>query len=147
MSASLRTVLDGAVEIGIGMKQGSDREEEGGKARGRKIDHIVDLRSGPAERLVARRAVADHAVGGVDRLVGHHARQAEQRAPHDRRHDGVGEILGEALDGGARHAGFIERARVAADDLGHRFAPCFERRPHRAHRQRQRHAHRGSSER
>ena len=48
-------------------------------------------------------------------------------APHvHRRHDGVGEILGEALDGRARDACFIERARVAADDLGHGFAPSFD---------------------
>ena len=118
--------LNGAVEIGIVMKQGGDREQEGGKARGRNVHRIVDLRRGKAERLVARRAVADHAVGGVDRLVGHHARQAENRAPHDRRHHGVGEILGEALDGGARHACLVERARVAADDLGNGFTPCFD---------------------
>ena len=70
--------------------------------------------------------MADHAVGGVDRLVGHHAGQAEKRAPEDRRHHAVGEILGEALDGRARHARLVERARVAADDLGDGFAPRLE---------------------
>ena len=60
-----------------------------------------------------RRAMADHAVGGVDRLVGHHTRQTEQRAPHHRRHHGVGVILGKALDGRARNSCFIMSARVS----------------------------------
>ena len=50
----------------------------------------------------------------------------EQHAPEARRHDAVGEILGEAFDGRAGDAGLIESACVAADDLRHRLAPGFE---------------------
>ena len=47
---------------------------------------------------MARAAVADHAVCGVDGLVGRRRRQAADRQPQGRRHDAVGEILGQALD-------------------------------------------------
>ena len=69
---------------------------------------------------VARRAVADHAVGGVDRLVERGARQAGEGHPEGRRDDAVGEILRQALDRRARDAGLVERVRVAPDDLRHR---------------------------
>ena len=118
--------LKRAADIGIVMKPGGERDPQRGEPRGREVDHIVDFRGGLAERLVARRPVADHAVGGVDRLVGDHAGQAEKHAPETRRHDTIGEILGETFDGRARDAGFIEGARIAADDLSHRFAPGFE---------------------
>ena len=78
-----------AADIGIVMKPGGKRDPQRGEPRGRKIDYIVDLGGRPAERLMKRRAMADHAVGGVDRLVRHHARQAEKHAPETRRHDGI----------------------------------------------------------
>ena len=101
--------------------------------RRRQVDEIVEPRGGPAEGLVARRAMADHAVGGVDRLVDGGAGQARERHPEHRRHDAVGEILGQALDRGARHAGLVERLGIAADDLRYRRAAggeavAFERR-------------------
>ena len=54
-----------------------DREERG-KPRGRQVDEIVEPRRRPAEVGVAGRAVADHAVGGIDGLVECGARQTRQ---------------------------------------------------------------------
>ncbi len=90
------------------------------QARRRKIDQIVEARRGPAEREVALRLVADHAVGGVGRLVGGAARQAANHQPERGRDDAVGEVFGEALDGGARNTRFVERGRIAADDARNR---------------------------
>ncbi len=61
--------------------------------------------------------MADHAVGGVDGFVERAAGKAGDGKPERRRHDCVGEILGEALDRGAGDAGFVERFGVAADDM------------------------------
>jgi len=66
---------------------------------------------------VPRRAVPDHAVGGIDRLVGGGAGEAGDRHPQGRRHHAVGEILRQAFDRGPRHAGLIERLRVAPHDV------------------------------
>ena len=60
---------------------------------------------------IALGAMADHAVGGVDRLVDGGARQSADRHPEGGRHHAVGEILGEALDRRARDAGLVERAQ------------------------------------
>ena len=82
--------------------------------------------------------VADHAVGGVDRLVGRRARQAAEGHPERRRDDPVGEVLRQALDRGAGDAGRVEALRVAADDVRDRRparveAAGLERRRHRRH--------------
>ena len=71
---------------------------------------------------MAWRAVADHAVGGIDRLVECGAREAGDGEPQDRRDDAVGEIFRQALDGGAGDARCIERGRVASDDVRYRDA-------------------------
>ncbi|OIQ70670.1 hypothetical protein GALL_477140 [mine drainage metagenome] len=63
------------------------------------------------------RAVTNHGIERVDRLVADDAGQAKQCAPEHRRHDSIGCILGEAFDGSAGNAGFIENCRIAADDL------------------------------
>ena len=112
-------------DIGIIMKPGGERDPQRGEPRGREIDHIVDFRGGLAERLVARRVMADHAVGGVDRLVADHAGRPRS-TPRNWRHDTVGEILGEAFNGRARHAGFIEDARIAAEQSWPPLSPGFE---------------------
>ena len=62
--------------------------------------------------------MADHAVGGVDRLVGERAGQPRENHPEERRHHAIGEILGQALDRRATDRGFVDVARVAADDVG-----------------------------
>ncbi len=68
--------------------------------------------------MVARAAVADHGVGGIDGLVGDQARQSEQRQPEYRRHHAVGEILGAGFDGRAAHTGLVKLIRIPADDHG-----------------------------
>ena len=62
--------------------------------------------------------MAEHAVGGVGRLVDGAAGNAEQRDAEGGRHHAVGEVLGETLDGGARHPRLVERRRIAPDDMG-----------------------------
>ena len=80
-------------------------EKERGEARRRQVDEIVEPGGGPAEGLVAGRAMADHTVGGVDRLVECGARESGNGHPEDRRDHRIGEILGEALDRRAGDAG------------------------------------------
>ena len=92
-------------------------EKERGEARRRQVDEVVEPGGGPAEGLVAGRAMADHTVGGVDRLVECGARESGNGQPEDRRDHRIGEILGEALDGRAGDAGRIERLGIAADDV------------------------------
>ena len=100
----------------LAQRRGRD-DQQRGQARGRQIDQVVEPRRRIAEVAVTRRAMADHAVGGVDRLVGDAAGKPANRQPENRRHDAVGEVLRQALDRRARDAGLIERLGIAADDL------------------------------
>ena len=70
--------------------------------------------------------MADHAVGGVDRLVGDAARQSRDGQPEQRRNNAVGEILREAFDRGTPDARFVELLGIAADDHRHRLAAGIE---------------------
>ena len=97
-------------------RRGGD-EEKRAKARGRQIDQIVKPCRGPAERGVALCAMADHTVGGIDRLVECGAREPANDHPENRRYDRIGEILRQALDGGTGNAGGLEAVGVAADDV------------------------------
>ena len=72
------------------------------------------------------RAVTDHGIERVDRLVADDAGQAEQRTPKHRRKDSVARILGEAFDGGAGNAGLIQCCRIASDNLRHGHARTGE---------------------
>jgi len=94
--------------------------------RRRQVDQIVESCGGKPEVAVTRRAMADHAVGGVDRLVGRATGQAADRQPEHRRDDSVGEILREAFDRRPRDAGLVERVGIAPDDLRHRLAAAGE---------------------
>ena len=80
---------------------------------------IVEPRGGPAEGLVARRTVADHAVGSVDCLVECGARKPGYDHPDDRRDDRIGKVFSEALDCRAGDAGGVKLCRVAANDARH----------------------------
>ena len=110
------------VRIHAGQDRCGTDQKQGCQPRRRQVDQIVETRGRPAERLVFRRAVTDHGIGGVGRLVGHAARQPADRQPEGGRHDAIGEILGKAFDRRARHAGAIEAFRVAPDDSRHRVA-------------------------
>ncbi len=105
---------------------GGGADQKCAKARGREIDQIVEARRSPAEGEVTRRLVADHAVCGVDRLVGDAAGQAGNRQPEGRCDHAIGEILRKALDRGARDARLVEALRVAADDMRDRDAAGFQ---------------------
>ena len=61
--------------------------------------------------------MADHAVGGIDGLIERGAGQSRDSEPQRRRHDRIGEILGEAFDRRAGDAGFVKRRSIAADDV------------------------------
>ena len=94
-----------------------DNDETGRQPRGTKIDKIVEFRRGEAESRMALRAVTNHAVGGVDRFVASAARKPAERQPESGRDDGVGKILGEALDRGAGDASLVKLRDVTADDF------------------------------
>jgi hypothetical protein len=101
-------------------------DQQGGEPGGQPVDEVVEARGAPAKVPVALRAVADHAVERVDRLVRQHARQAEQEAPEQGRDHAVRKILGGRFDRGARHGRAIEARGIAADDPGDREAPVGE---------------------
>ena len=84
------------------------------------------------------RLVADHAVGGVDRLVGDDAGQSADQEPQRRRGHPVGGVFGEAFDRGAAHRRLVERLGIAPDDFRNAAAsadepPGAERGGHLAH--------------
>ena len=92
-------------------------DPEGAEPRCREVDDIVEARREPAEMPKSLVFVTDHAVRRVDRLVDDGARQSEYGAPEGGCNDGVGKILGQALDGGARDPGFIQSVGIATDDV------------------------------
>ena len=59
--------------------QAASCEQQPRQSRRRKIDEIVEPRRRPAERLMPRRAMADHAVRRVDGFVGGKPGQARER--------------------------------------------------------------------
>src|SRR5208337_5436307 len=95
----------GLDERGARGERGREEEPQRGEAGGRQIDDVVEPRRRPAEGGVALVLVADHTVGGVDRLIERPAGQPAERGPEDGRDDAVGEVLGEAFDRRARDAG------------------------------------------
>ena len=110
--------------------RGNDQQRR--QPRRRQVDQSSKRADAQPNAWCRLRAVADHAVGGVDRLVGGRRRQAADRQPERRRDDAVGEILGEALDRSARR----RRLRRGARGRGRRSStrPCGPRqaRPRRA---------------
>ena len=109
--------LQGCAGVGALGEGGGEDDPEGGEAGGGEVDEVVEAGGGPAEALVAGGAVADHAVGGVDGLVEGDAGEAEEGAPEGGGGDAVGEVLGEAFDGGAGDVWRLEGFGVAADDF------------------------------
>ena len=112
--------------VAAGKRRGR-HDQQRGKPRRNEVQEIVEAGGRPAEGLVARRAVADHGIGGVDELVDQEAGQAEEQIPEGRRHNAVGKILGGRFDRGARDA----RPRRGSKRRGRRF-----RRPPRGRRRR-----------
>ncbi len=109
----------GGAGVGVGaVAEGGEDDPQGGEAGGWEVDEVVEAGGGPAEGAVAGSEVADHAVGGVDRLVEGDAGEAGEGAPDGGGDDAVGEILGEAFDGGTGDGGLVQGRGVAADDVG-----------------------------
>jgi len=117
--------------------QRSQGEEKAREPRTGQIDEIIEPCGRPAESEIAWRFVADHGIGGVDRLVEDDAGQAQKREPEGGRHDAVGRILSQAFERGARNARPVERLRIAPDNAAHRLASrierCIESLGHRPH--------------
>ena len=114
---------------GAGDERRRARDQKAADPRRNPVRGVVEARRRQAEGAVARRAVADHAVHGVDRLVGEHAGKAQQQIPEDRRDHAVGVALRAALDRGPGDAVFVERLHVAADDVADRCAPRLDAGP------------------
>ena len=72
--------------------------------------------------------MADHGIGGVDRLVGDQSGQPEQRQPEHRCHHAVGEILGAGFDCRPADAGLVKLIRDRARRSWQRL--CGRRRGH-----------------
>ena len=125
-----------------GRARGRDQRRD---ARGHHAGDVVGARRGPPEALVARRAVPDHGVEGVDRAVPEQSRHARERTPHQRRDDGVGGVLRDRLQRRAGEAVGVEGGRVPAAEMGQalpsrREVPGAQRGRHRRALGRQRRA-------
>ncbi len=102
--------------------RGGERDQRPGDAARRQVGEIVEPGGRPAEMLMARGEVADHRIGGVDRLVGKESRQPEDEEPEGRRDDAVGQVLGGRFDRRPAYPRLVEAAGVAADDVRDRRA-------------------------
>src|SRR3984885_5043226 len=109
-------------------EEGAQNEPQRGETRRRQIDEVVGPRRGPTERFVSFVPMADHAVGGINRLIQRATGKTAERDPKDRSDDAVGKILRQALNRRARGARFVQDVRTTTDDLGDRAAPLIETR-------------------
>ncbi len=98
---------------------GREHQRQRRDARRDPVHDVVEARRDLAEPLVPRRAVTDHRVEGIQRLVGAQPRQPQEQIREHRRDDPVAEVLRRRLDGRAGNAGAIEAPRIAADDVRH----------------------------
>src|SRR5690606_24165719 len=73
-------------------KAGGSNEKSAAETRRRKIDEVIEPGSSPAEGFVAGGAMADHAVGRIDRLVRRASGQSADPKPEGRRDDAVGKV-------------------------------------------------------
>ena len=92
-------------------------EHERRKSCGQPVRRVVDACRSFAEILVARIAVPEHAVEGIDGFVHEYPRQAKQDEPEHRRHHAVGKIFRAGFDRRSRDPGLVERLAVAPDQV------------------------------
>ena len=101
-----------------GRHSAAAEDQERRQAGRQPVGDVVEARREPAEMHVARRAVADHAVEGVDRLVRGHARAGRTARP---RASGAttpsAKFSAVEFDRGAGDAVRVQARRVAADDV------------------------------
>ncbi len=74
-----------------------EREQNARNTCGHKVRDIIEPGRRPAKRTPARFDVPDHAVGGVQRLVGEEAGKPTHEQPERRGHDRVVEAFSEAF--------------------------------------------------
>ena len=102
---------------------GGGDDQQRREPRGGKIDEIVELRRRPAEIPVAFAAMADHAVGGVDRLVNCRTRKTRDEPCKKVGATTPSEKFSARLSIAARATpASSSSGRIAPDDLRHRHA-------------------------
>src|SRR5262249_25055977 len=121
-----RVALDGAPGVnrrGAGRNGRCQDNQKCGQSRCREVDDIIEPCRGKAKGLVTRRAVADHAVGGIDSLVDGGTRKPGDGEPEGGRKEARGEALRQALDRRARAPRLIKRIHIAPNDVRYSVAP------------------------
>lgn len=109
-----------------GCQQSCDDDQTGGQTRCGKVDQIVESGGRAAEIDMSFRFVTNHAVRGVDGLVGGDTGQPAKHQPEHRCNHAVGKVFGQALDRGATDTGFVQRFSVASDNLADGNAAAIE---------------------
>ena len=75
--------------------------------------------------------IAPHRIGRIDKAIERSPRQAQQRKPQKRRHHRIAQILGQRLDGGFAHTGFIQPLHIPADQMRQLVPPGLQPLPQR----------------
>ncbi|MNI54578.1 hypothetical protein D3C73_1094770 [compost metagenome] len=81
------------------------------------VEHVVDLRSGPAEALETFVAITPHGVERVAQAVEHHAWRAGHGKPEQRGEDSVTAVFQDRFSGGAGHFGGVQLRSLATDQV------------------------------
>ena len=75
--------------------------------------------------------IAPHRIGRVGKAIERRPRQTQQRKPQQRRHQRITQVLGQRLDGGFAHTGFIKLLHIPADQMRQLFPSCLQPLPQR----------------
>jgi hypothetical protein len=93
-----------------------DRDQRAGSSRGDPVDRIIGAGRCPAEPAIAVVAVADHRIGGVDRLARQQAGQPCDQEPEGGRDHTVAKAFRQAFSRCQRDPRFVQRRGIAPDD-------------------------------
>ena len=114
---------DAPCALGIVSGKGRSRHpQKGGKAAGDVVGHIVQLRGCAAKVKILLVFVAQHAVHGIDSLVGQRQRCPADEHIQQRRNDAVAGIFGHRFHRSLGHALGGQVLGIAAHDAAHGFA-------------------------
>ena len=94
-------------------RRGAQRDQDSGDPGWQVIGDIIQSGCGPTESEIAGRAVADHGVQRVDASVGKHPGHSGYRSPDQRRHGGIGGVLGHRFAGRAHQSRRVKGGRIA----------------------------------
>ena len=75
--------------------------------------------------------IPPHRIGRVGKAIERSSGQAQQRKPQKWRHHRITQVLGQRLDRGFTHAGFIEPLHIPADQMRQLLPPCLQPLPQR----------------